>query len=662
MDYDEKVLSQHLSQLLITNNEEHKNNTHQSLKRKHHLIENKDSQGSEKKQEEEKEEEEEEDPMPYYLLAKNKFFDQLIEHVIDSCCPYNMEDLRELAYFLHYYTYYNELAQLWSIFLKAGQGQLEDENVGTVTTEQVQLKPSEVNQPHRRCWSDLIRTAMTKENKTIPDDITEEHQHNLYEQFVHEYLQKYQKKTHSYEQKWNEKKESIQTSLTFSIEQQIQQFIEQFGITSVRMKCQHALIMLQYKYQQQINQYELTREKPTEYQKRIIKMLFQCKMKLENNKDIYAEHRQHLFYHQPMPAYVQLEIILPWNIYTTTFQSLYQSWINDYDRLIRQTKLDLFHVRYAAIEANISQYEQLFRQTWDDMQWNHNRHVQHKEMTKKLLELIEQGLKLIEQKFQSQREFYQKYYFRSAYGQLEKISQGNEQRSNSSISTIFTNLICHPSVNYQQYFNKRQLEFLNRGPTYIPPCQLQVQTSFQTIDSMVSKQYQTLQRQLTLLLKTYTNSFNIDEFHNELKDEFRHIFSTIIPTYVRQRALHEQTLIKSIQQTLKTHNLCLSRLNDQTNVFYLMDQQIFAEKIQKYFQQNKHHYELLYTLNVNNQLQIRQELNRKILEFNTKLGDILKGKKALQQISSKLSVKAPETRLGYLYFLPNLSTDVSYLI
>ncbi|CAF4975871.1 unnamed protein product, partial [Rotaria sp. Silwood1] len=96
----------------------------------------------------------------------------------------------------------------------------------------------------------------------------------------------------------------------------------------------------------------------------------------------------------------------------------------------------------------------------------------------------------------------------------------NNLQSPSSNMIITTN---------QHGLNDKQLQLLNRGPTYIPLCQIKA-------------------------LRT--------EIQTKIEDQFRYLFSNSTPSDLQQqRALYEKNLIQTIRSSLKKNNLILRRLS-----------------------------------------------------------------------------------------------------
>ncbi|CAF3676623.1 unnamed protein product [Rotaria sordida] len=584
------------------------------------------------------------DSIPSYLLASNKLFDEMIQNTMDMTCSIDIEDLRQMAYFLHQRDFYERLYHLWSIYLQAGLGQLNNNVVFDENS----------NDHHQQFWSKHVTTLIRTSNVDVPfDQMTDKNKQTTCELIVSEHLQEYQEKI-DYYQKQLKENENYLNDLTLTMRKAIEMFVEQYGIIPNRMKCDYAIAILYNDYQDYQLKYKYQQEKPTDYQKQIAKFLYDTHWKLETIKQNLIIHRLRILYRKPPTSYDRLQIAFPSCFVSITNRQLRQQFIDRYKNLIERTKTDLIAVRFMAMEANIDQYQTSLNQQMNAMLDNHNRHVENKEMTKDLLHIIDQRSILIKKKLQIKSLFHIYYYLRSPLGLLEEIDQGHIK--NIERIGFSSNLIIDSNIIY--HCTKQQFELLNRGPTYVAPCQLHVSTSLllQTIDTIVSKQYESIEHQLPNLCKQYSMDLQYaTEIQKKIKDEFRILFSTLIPTCIHQRAFYEQQLIQSIQQSLKTNQLILRRTADHKNLFYLTDKTKFEEKCHQFMSKHNDDFELIDTLTDQNQADICSKLADNIYKMNRKLENFLKENYISKHVYEKLYVKSNEIKLGYLYFLPDIS-------
>lgn len=284
-------------------------------------------------------------------------------------------------------------------------------------------------------------------------------------------------------------------------------------------------------------------------------------------------------------------------------------------------------------EKSSHKYQQLFDQEMSSNQ----------DLTGKLIHIIHRCLKIIDKKLHHMYDYKMKKTF-------------NKKPSSTPTFIIDTTLMSH-GLTYEQ------IQLLNRGPTYIPPFQMYIQSS---TDEYLHKQYRYLQQHLT---KLYTK-FNINPARSmfiskDIKDLYMNTFSIELPTNLYQRALYESQLVNSIRQHCVTNNLMLKRLANQTNIFYLGNTIDYQQKVNEYFSQ-MNVFELCETVVVNDdddtQLQQTYEYLHKIIRIiNEQMDNILKKKKNSKDLIKKLHIDKSKVRLPYVYFLPEI-TKVTLLL
>ena len=126
---------------------------------------------------------------------------------------------------------------------------------------------------------------------------------------VEQRLDEYQKKIEDYQLQINEFKESFNNNI--DIFNKIEQFIQDHGMVSVRMKCDYAITLLHCNYLDEQFRIEFQQQNPTDYQRQIGQQLFELNLKLERTKADYKITRQHLLYNQSPSSYDPLQITLP---------------------------------------------------------------------------------------------------------------------------------------------------------------------------------------------------------------------------------------------------------------------------------------------------------------------------------------------------------------
>jgi len=199
--------------------------------------------------------------MPAYLLSRNKLFDSMIQKVIDITSPMDIDDLRQMAFFKHQIANFNQLHNLWSAYLRAGIGLLNEEQ----EQEQEQDLSKQID---RRYWSTDVKSIIDAKPNLYPLNITIEDKHIACQNIVYQHLHEYHDKIELYEQQFNHKKVYL-THWSSTIEEAIQTFVHQYGIAPLQMKYNNKIAILTYEYKDQLFERQYQQQQPTDYQVRI---------------------------------------------------------------------------------------------------------------------------------------------------------------------------------------------------------------------------------------------------------------------------------------------------------------------------------------------------------------------------------------------------------
>jgi len=326
------------------------------------------------------------------------------------------------------------------------------------------------------------------------------------------------------------------------------------------------------------------------------------------------------------------------------------------EKIRQQEKLtDSMIASIIQAEDTIHEYQELFDQEILQVSVNDKNQIEEdgggRVLTGKLVELIYRRFKIIDKKVHYVYNFRINYFLRSQYGDLaEKINK-------SPIDFSPTMMIIDTALHHQ--LTDEQLKILNRGPTYVPPCQMYVSSSSDiSMNEMIHKQYKLLQHNLTILFKKYDVNMARQMFINkEIKDAFISSFSISLPSSIYQRALYEKQLIQSIREHLKTNNLILRRLANQRNVFYLGNMEDFKAKANEYMTKTNA-FELCQIIDETNLQATREYLNSTIRSINSELEAIFHNTKVYKDVLEKLFINVAKVQLPYLYFLPDVSCKV----
>ena len=95
----------------------------------------------------------------------------------------------------------------------------------------------------------------------------------------------------------------------------------------------------------------------------------------------------------------------------------------------------------------------------------------------------------------------------------------------------------------------QQIKFLNRGPTYVPPCQIHILSkSSLTLAEIGTKQMALLRRDLMKLLMKYpVDLLRRMNFKKEIQQFFHESFVQTIPAMIEESTIYEKKLVQSIQ-------------------------------------------------------------------------------------------------------------------
>jgi len=222
------------------------------------------------------------------------------------------------------------------------------------------------------------------------------------------------------------------------------------------------------------------------------------------------------------------------------------------------------------------------------------------------------------------------------------------RRSDIKKSTIG----CSPTIvqNAIHHLSYEQLAFLNRGPTYVSPCQMHV-SSTASLDQTLTKQMAPLRRQLTKLFTKYQVDLSRRmNFEPDIQQLFDDSFSLPISSALEERVLYEKQLIKLIRHQIKRDGLILRRTADDNNTYYLGRFNDFNFQANEYIQ-NSISYEIIKIIDETNTEQ--QQLVEIIRSIDLALEILHRRKLITEEHLSTLKInKKSNINLPYLYFLP----------
>jgi len=336
---------------------------------------------------------------------------------------------------------------------------------------------------------------------------------------------------------------------------------------------------------------------------------------------------------------------------------------NDQQRQLRgiqEKRTDSLIACIIQAEDNIREHKQAFDEEMEQ---------QSGELTGKQIDLLFRRFKLIEKKLRYQYNLRIQSLLSQSYFNGVANETNNNSSSIAAAGVVATSTSYSPSMiidtKTSHHLTDEQIQLLNRGPTYVPPCQIYVSSSSSnsSLNEQLQKQYKSFQHDLNILLNKFqVNTARSMFIHKEIKDTYMNLFSVPLSSAtLHRRALYEKQLIDSIRKQMQIHDLILRRTADQSNTFYLGNRTLFEEKANKFMNTavtTGDLFELCHTIDETN-LQATQDYLMKInKEINAEFEVLFPNKKIHKNILDKIWIETATTsksQLPYLYFLPDIS-------
>ena len=371
--------------------------------------------------------------------------------------------------------------------------------------------------------------------------------------------------------------------------------------------------------------------------------LFAAKHELETARGELKELKLRVFYNRAPASICSMPLVpSPLNDKAVPDDG-WQRAFNQQQTSIQVQRLDAMIPLIAKAEVHFHRCRTIFDAEWNKMQENHRNLVANRGMSTTLYNLIEQRLQIINDQVRDQYEYKTNYYLRSSFGDADGTSP--------------VEFLSSTIVDTSHAFNDRQLQLLNQGPSYVPPCQMRVPPSMPAVlDDVVKKQYLPLKRQVVHLLnKCHVNIVRSMEVEKRINELFQDCFSVVPSHHLAERAIDEGKLVRSIRRSLKKNDLVVRRTADQMNTFYVTDAFMFECKADEYLT-NTDAYERL--LDLDEHTHGSDEMKEMIDSMNTAL-EMLKTKKALPADAVQTLLTNPsKVQLPRLCFLPDISKKV----
>ena len=325
-----------------------------------------------------------------------------------------------------------------------------------------------------------------------------------------------------------------------------------------------------------------------------------------------------------------------------------QSQIHEQEKDLQQNLTESMALTLSEAENKMYECQTMLNEEVHHISDDNN--IDGQKLTNPLIDLIFRRFKIINQKLDSINNYTINYFLRS---------QATHLHDGITLSFPPT-MIIDPSV--QHHFTNEQLKLLNRGPTYVPSCQMYVSLPSISMNDIIQKQFKLLQHHLNIQYSANLHDINSAQsmlITKEIKDIYRLLFSISLPSSLQQRALHEKQLVESIREHLKVNHFILRRTADQKNVFYLGNRKEFEEKASEYMMKT-HLFHFCEDASEINLSQAHAYLKKNVKDMNNELEKIFHNKKLHKDTLNELYIHMDKIKLPYLYFLPDVS-KVIYL-
>ncbi|CAF4279646.1 unnamed protein product [Rotaria magnacalcarata] len=450
-----------------------------------------------------------------------------------------------------------------------------------------------------------MNDTVTTRKTATPMEIDTEDQQIACENLLNEHLQKMKRQIEYYGKELDEKQSTF-IRFTSTIQETIEIHVQTYGIKPLEMKRDLKLALVNYDYDSEMLQRAYFQEQPNNYQIEVAKCLSTAKVEVEKSKRTLLELKYRVFYNKPPDSFDSSGTLMP------TLNHDDQRLFDKHEKAIQRRKLDLMTVKIAEAETKFYHSLKRFDHELATMWKNYRDLVKNQGMTTTLTNLIENRLKNITDRWRDIYNYRINNYIRNSYDNLDSINTKEiDQKSNNSGFSSF--LI----IDAIHQFSEKQLQLLNRGPTYVPPCQTSILSSCHSMDDIVERKYAPLKHQLnSLFSKHHINVALSLEIQQKISDQFADSFSVPIPSNLHQRALYEDRLILSIRYYLKKNNLILRRTADHMNTFYLGNRQAFETKAYDYVSKSDAYKVLLKKDKGNGDQKWQTELNQMVESMN----------------------------------------------
>ena len=563
--------------------------------------------------------EEKEDEIPNYLSVTNSFFESRIKKIFEGDRSASIDTLRDIAVAKHRALFFEQQKRLLLVYLRSGQGTLK-ENVGESMVIDLQYWPKAV--------TDL---AMDKVDGK-----------NVYEHFLQQRIQVMDEKIVSYKKKVDEWTRMCPEWTTI-MEETIDGLIESGGMKWIRMHYDAQIGLVECEYDVAILERQYLHAQPNAYQLEMADDLYELRSDYEKARRILMELKQSISLHRVPKELHEAMLSVIYDLQSTASASSNRS-----EQLVRQKMTEYMGICINKAEHAFHQCRQRLHVAIEKV-WREHHESQRQAADAPRMALMPKVLTdLIEKRFMKITDRWRIIYNYRMTARLD---------TSTKLIGYGPCLVMHTA----SFLTKAQLHLLNRGPTYVIPCQwLSAATSPASMTETMKYLYMPLKQQLTrLFAKHHVNIALSMDLQLKLSEQFHEQFAQPIPNAVRERSLMEKKVMRSTQHLLEQHQSewILRRTNNDLNTFYLGDRKVFDEQV-KMFLGKTDLFEFQLTINEEKYgTEWQEDIHGLIDSMNFMLRRVHEKKGINDELLKQLTVDASTIKLPYLYFLPELTQD-----
>ncbi|CAF4330785.1 unnamed protein product [Rotaria sp. Silwood2] len=591
--------------------------------------------------------------IPSCLLLANKHFIAMAKNIakINKCI--NVLDIHDLAMLFYKKASLHIDRDITKAYFHSVQGTLKEPDI-----ESCEVK--------RSVWPPQVQSFMSTKQQAMKEtpmpistettmattstwDIDDPQQSFNCSDLLLEQIQKMKEQIDIYQEQIDDKKNSL-LGFTTQIEDMIINYVQEHHLKPLELKRKLKMALLYYDFDTEILKRQYLQEKPNDYQIKMAQTLYDTKREAEKSKRHLLELKEQVFYDKCLLKLDSVETsIIP------KADKDDEKTFPTSDKNPELKNIDLMMIKLLQAETKFYRDQKTFDDQLSTMWSNHRNAVPNQLMPTVLINIIEKSLEKIKDRWRAIYKYRSEFYLQNSYDDMETKSIND---IDVDMQYFGRSLFVIMDTNYK--FPDQHLQLISRGPTYVPPFQLSINSSIQTIEDRIKKQFAPLKHQLNSLFSN--NHINLGlsmEINNKMMDAFRENFSLTIPEVYEQRAKYERKLIQTIRYLLMNNNLILRRTADNRNTFYVGNRSDFETKANDYLSQSD---SIKFITDMDDNQEWKNE-NKEMIDSMNFLLEQLKNHKAItNDIYEQLLINIDKVQLQDLYFLPDISKENQILL